>query len=75
MITRRSMGLKKAFLTGFGSGVPHEGMDGVYVYIFLGGKPPSILLRNIGAHGVEPIVSTSAAQPEGRRIFDPLYDR
>jgi hypothetical protein len=50
-------------------------MDGVYVYIFLRGKPPSILLRNIGAHGIGPIVSTSAAQPEGRRTFDPLYDR
>jgi hypothetical protein len=38
MITRRSMGLKKAFITGVGSGVPHEGMDGVYVYVFLGGE-------------------------------------
>jgi len=37
MITRRSMGLKKAFLTGFGSGVPHEGwMASMFIFSWEG---------------------------------------
>ena len=64
------MGLKKAFFSlAFDSGVPHEGMDGVCVYVFLGGKPPSILSPESRSSWRRDQLSqlSAAAQPEGRK--------